>query len=111
MPGDAPSLVLMWAVEALAKNGTLAVIGVYSDASKTFPVGAAMEKNLTVKLGNCDHRKFIPPLLEAVRTGAIDPLQVLSQVEPMGSAIEAYEAFDLRAAGWIKVELEPRALH
>jgi threonine dehydrogenase-like Zn-dependent dehydrogenase len=106
-PGDGPSLVLEWAVKALCKNGTLAVIGVYPETVKTFPIGEAMEKNLTIKLGNCDHRKFIPPLLELVRSGAIDPLEVLSHEKPMSSVIDAYEHFDARDCGWIKVELRP----
>jgi threonine dehydrogenase-like Zn-dependent dehydrogenase len=110
-PGDAPSLALSWATTALCKNGTLAVIGVYPEASKRFPIGQAMNKNLTIKLGNCDHRKFIPPLLERVRTGAVDPVAILSQREPLSSAISAYEAFDAREQGWIKVELQPATLH
>ena len=110
VPGDAPSLVFDWAVQALAKAGTLAIIGVYPPTAKTFPIGQAMNKNLTLKMGNCDHRKYIPRLLELVRTGAVDPLQVLSNVEPMGRAIEAYRTFDVRTPGWIKVELEPQAL-
>src|SRR5919206_68406 len=52
-PGDAPSQVLQWAVESLAKAGTLSIIGVYPQTAKTFPIGAAMNKNLTIKMGNC----------------------------------------------------------
>ena len=29
-----------------------------------------MNKNLTLKMGNCNHRKYIPQLVELVRTGA-----------------------------------------
>jgi threonine dehydrogenase-like Zn-dependent dehydrogenase len=108
-PGDAPSQVLQWAVAALAKAGTLSIIGVYADASTTFPVGAAMNKNLTVKMGNCNHRRYAPHLVELVRTGAIDPTEILSHVEPLTEVIPAYESFDKRAAGWIKVELKPAA--
>lgn len=111
IPGDAPSLALQWAVASICKNGTLAVIGVYPESLKTFPVGEAMNKNLTIKMGNCDHRKFIPPLLELVRTGAVDPVAVLSHIRPIGDAIAAYETFDARAPGWIKVELQPEAVH
>ena len=107
-PGDAPSLVFDWAIEALAKAGTLSVIGVYGDVS-TFPIGDAMEKNLTVKMGNCNHRKYIPKLLELVRIGAIDPTEVLTQVEPISDVIEAYKQFDKRTHGWVKVMLEPVA--
>ena len=64
-PGDAPSQALLWAVEALAKAGTLSIIGVYPGKSRTFPVGEAMNKNLTVKMGNCNHRQYIPELLRA----------------------------------------------
>lgn len=108
-PGDAPSLVFDWAIEALAKAGTLSVIGVYGDVS-TFPIGDAMEKNLTIKMGNCNHRKYIPKLLELVRTGAIDPTEVLTQVEPISDVIEAYKQFDKRTPGWVKVMLEPEAV-
>jgi threonine dehydrogenase-like Zn-dependent dehydrogenase len=45
--GDAPSQVLQWAVEALAKAGTLAIIGVYPETMNRFPIGQAVEKNRT----------------------------------------------------------------
>lgn len=106
-PGDAPSQALEWAVEALAKAGTLSIIGVYSGDSKTFPIGAAMNKNLTINMGNCHHRKYIPRLIELVVSGRIDPTKVLTQVEPMSDVIEAFKAFDRRDSGWIKVELKP----
>lgn len=108
-PGDAPSQALEWAVEALAKAGTLAIIGVYPPTAKSFPIGAAMNKNLTIKLGNCNHRRYIPRLIDLVRTGAVDPAQVLTQREPLTDVIAAYKAFDLRQPGWIKVELTPTA--
>jgi threonine dehydrogenase-like Zn-dependent dehydrogenase len=106
-PGDAPSLALRWAVHCLAKAGTLSIIGVYPQTFHSFPIGMAMNKNLTVQMGNCPHRRYVPELVEMVRTGAIDPEQVLTQREPLTSAIEAYKAFDTRQPGWIKVELEP----
>jgi threonine dehydrogenase-like Zn-dependent dehydrogenase len=45
-----------------------------------------------------------------VRGGVIDPRQVLTQQEPLTSAIEAYKAFDTRQPGWVKVELAPETL-
>ena len=107
-PGDAPSLAVSWAVMALAKAGTLSVIGVYPPGSKMFPLGMAMNKNLTVKMGNCNHRAYLPLLLELVRAGAVDPSRLLSQRAPMSDAIEAYKEFDRRQPGWIKVELQPQ---
>ena len=95
-----PSQALEWAVEALAKAGTLSIIGVYPQTARFFPIGMAMNKNLTVNMGNCPHRNYLPMLVDMVRNGAIDPTNVLKEeVEPMSSVIEAYKAFDQPQAG------------
>lgn len=106
-PGDAPSMVLSWAVETVAKAGTISIIGVYGQNVKTFPIGKAMGKNLTLTMGNCNHRRYLPELIRLVRNGTLVPSEILTQIEPVTSAIEAYKAFDKRAHGWIKVKLEP----
>jgi len=50
-------------------------------------------------MSNCNHRKYIPMLVELVRAGTVDPLKILTQVEPLTHAVEAYKAFDLRKPG------------
>jgi threonine dehydrogenase-like Zn-dependent dehydrogenase len=107
--GDAPTQALDWAVEALCKAGQMAIIGVYPPTDRVFPIGKAMNKNLTIKTGNCNHRRYYATLIDLVRSGAVDPVNILTKVEPMQSAIEAYEAFDRRDPGWIKVELKSKA--
>lgn len=107
VPGDAPSQVVEWAVKGLAKAGTLSIIGVYPESGRFFPLGAATGKNLTVKMGDCNHRAYLPHLVALVATGVFDPATVLTQVEPLTHVIEAYKAFDRREAGWVKVKLEP----
>lgn len=106
-PGQAPSLALDWALQSVAKAGTLSVIGVYPETAHFFPWGEAMNRNLTIKAGNCPHRRYLPHLIELVSSGAVDPRVVLSQKVPFGSALDAYEKFDQRQEGWIKVELRP----
>lgn len=86
----------------------MAIIGVYPQTMNAFPIGQAMLKNLTIQMGNCNHRKYVPILVELVRSGVVDPMQVLSNVEPLTSVIEAYKAFDRREPGWIKVEIVPK---
>ncbi len=109
VPGDAPSQALEWAVKAVAKAGTIGIIGVYPPAATVFPIGQAMNKNLTVKAGNCNHRAHVPHLIELARIGAIDPVQILTKIEPLTEAIAAYQAFDKREPGWLKTELRPAA--
>jgi threonine dehydrogenase-like Zn-dependent dehydrogenase len=106
MPGDAPSQALRWAVEMVAKAGTIGIVGVYPPGYESFPLGAAMNRNLTIKAGNCNHRRYVPGLLSRIASGGADPTTIITQQEPMPSVIEAYEAFDRREPGWTKVALE-----
>ena len=66
-----------------------------------------MNEDLTIRMGNCNHRKYIPKLIELTRTGVIDPTRILTWREPLTDVIAAYQAFDKRQPGWIKVELQP----
>jgi len=107
--GNAPSEVLEWAVDCVAKGGTISIIGVYPPTDNHFPIGQAMNKNVTLRMGNANHRRYYDVLIEHVLAGRLDPADILTQVEPATGAIEAYKAFDERQPGWIKVELEPAA--
>jgi threonine dehydrogenase-like Zn-dependent dehydrogenase len=106
-PGSGPTQVAEWAVECVAKAGTVCLIGVYPPTVESFPIGAAMMKNLTIQMGNCNHRKYIPHLVELTRAGTVDPSDLITQIADTHDAIEAYEAFDQRRPGWLKVALDP----
>ncbi|HSU19144.1 MAG TPA: zinc-dependent alcohol dehydrogenase [Acidobacteriaceae bacterium] len=105
--GGAPTQALEWAVESVAKAGTLSIIGVYPPTLKNFPIGMAMNKNITLRTGNCNHRKYLPRLIELVRSGAMHPEQFFTQRVPVAAAIDAYRHFDQHEPGWLKVKLEP----
>ena len=61
--------------------------------------------NLTITTGNCNHRKYIPRLVELTRAGVVDPSALVTQVEDLVGAVDAYEQFDRRRPGWLKVAL------
>jgi threonine dehydrogenase-like Zn-dependent dehydrogenase len=105
-PGDAPSLALRWATQAVAKAGTVGIIGVYPPEHEAFPIGTAMNANLTLNMGNCNHRKYVPGLLSKIAGGHADPTTVLTEQESIPTAMAAYQAFDRRSPGWTKVTLE-----
>jgi threonine dehydrogenase-like Zn-dependent dehydrogenase len=107
--GDAPSQALQWAVASVAKAGTVSIIGVYPPGLKTFPIGEFMNKNLRMNAGNCHHRRYLPMLIELVRSGVFRTEQFLTQKEPIVSAIDAYHTFDNHQDGWLKVKLDPQA--
>jgi threonine dehydrogenase-like Zn-dependent dehydrogenase len=107
VPGDAPSQVSQWAAEAVAKAGTLGIIGVYPATFDSYPIGTVMNKNVTIKTGNCNHRRYQPDLLRLIATGSVDPALLLTGTEPMTDVLAAYREFDLREPGWLKVALTP----
>jgi threonine dehydrogenase-like Zn-dependent dehydrogenase len=105
-PGDAPTQAHTWAVETLAKAGTLGIIGVYPTSDTFFPIGTAMNRNFTINMGNGNHPRYIPKLLAMVESGVVKPEQMLTQHEPLRGVLGAYEEFDLRHPGWLKVALD-----
>lgn len=105
-----PALVQRWAVRALAKAGTLAIIGVYPEGDTSFPIGEAANRNLTIRMGNCNHRKYIPRLMQLVRSGTINPSALITQHEAMDSIVDAYQAFEEHRPGWLKITVTPHTI-
>ncbi|WP_206322824.1 hypothetical protein [Streptomyces sp. HNM0575] len=66
-----------------------------------------MNKNLTINMGNGNHPRYIPRLLDIVKSGLVDPQGVLTQHKPMRDVMAAYQEFDRRSPGWLKVALDP----
>lgn len=106
IPGSGPSQALDWAVKSVAKCGTVSIIGVYADASKKFLIGDAMNKNVIVRMGNCNHRAYFPKLLDWVQNKQVDLTDFISHKIPLDHAVDAYKHFDKREEGWLKVVLK-----
>jgi threonine dehydrogenase-like Zn-dependent dehydrogenase len=75
----------------------------------SFPIGKAKDKNLALKMGDCNHRPLRAGPGRIGAHGVIDPRSVLTKVEPLLSAIDAYKHFDRHEPGWLEVELAPQA--
>ncbi|MCP0914544.1 alcohol dehydrogenase catalytic domain-containing protein [Legionella sp. 27cVA30] len=106
IPGNAPSYTLREGVKLAAKCGTISIVGVYPPEFKVYPIGDAMNKNLRIVMGNCPHRAYIPKLLSLIEDKRIAPLHILTQKKPMDNILQAYQQFDARKEGWIKVALK-----
>lgn len=105
VPGNGPSQVLRWGVDAVAKAGIFSIIGVYTELLDSFPIGSAMEKNITVTMGNCNHKRYIPHFVELVEKRQIDLTPFLTQRLPFEEVVTAYKHFDKRDDQWLKVAL------
>lgn len=89
------------------KGGTVSVPGVYIGMIDKVPFGGAMNKGLTIKMGQTHVQRYTKPLLEKIEAGVIDPSFVITHRLPLEQAPAAYKTFRDKADGCIKVVLKP----
>lgn len=97
------------AIMCCRKGGTVSIPGVYGGFSDKFPLGALMNKGLTIKTGQTHVHKYVPKLLDLIRAGRIDPSFVVTHRLPLSQASEAYAMFREKRDGCVKVVLDPAA--
>ncbi|MDX2240744.1 MAG: zinc-dependent alcohol dehydrogenase [Leptolyngbyaceae cyanobacterium bins.302] len=106
METDRPN-VLRQAIVACRKGGTVSVPGVYTGFVDKMPMGAFMNKGLTMKTGQTHVHKYLQPLLEHVQRGDIDPSFIITHRLPLEEAPRGYEIFRNKQDNCIKVVLKP----
>jgi threonine dehydrogenase-like Zn-dependent dehydrogenase len=95
------------AIMACRNGGTISVIGVYGGFIDKFPMGAVMNRGLSIRAGQCHVHRYLRPLLERIRKGEIDPSFVISHRLPLDDAPRGYEMFKHKEDDCTKVVLTP----
>src|SRR3954463_2389265 len=95
------------AIMCCRKGGTVSIPGVYIGFPDKIPMGAAMNKALTFKMGQTHVQRYTGPLLEKVVSGAIDPSFVITHEVPLEKGPEMYKTFRDKKDHCIKVVLKP----
>ncbi len=108
LESDRP-LVLREAILACKKGGTVSVPGVYGGFDDKIPLGAFMNKGLTLKTGQTHMMRYMAPLLARIQNGEIDPSFVISHKLPIDQAPHAYRMFRDKQDHCTKVVLDPWA--
>ncbi len=106
MGTDRPN-VLRQCIQACRKGGHISVPGVYGGFADKVPLGAFVNKGLTMKSGQTHVQRYTQPLLDLISEGKIDPSFVVTHKLPLDSAPQAYETFKQKEDGCIKVVLKP----
>ena len=97
------------AIDMVRRGGTVSLSGVYGGAMDPMPLLQMFDKQLTVKMGQANVRSWVDDLLPLV-TGDGDPLGVddlATHRLPLDEAPQAYETFQKKQDGAIKIVLEP----
>jgi threonine dehydrogenase-like Zn-dependent dehydrogenase len=105
METDRP-IALREAIMACRPGGTVSVIGVYAGLIDHFPVGALMNKSLTVRTGQCHVHRYMRPLLDRIMTGEIDPTFVITHTMRLEDAPLGYEIFSNKEDNCEKIVLK-----
>lgn len=66
---DETAQAFAWSIAAAATSGTVAVLCFHPGQVRHFPLEAALRKNLTLRMGTCHHRKYLPRLIEKFQGG------------------------------------------
>ena len=96
-------------IECCRKGGTVSIAGVYGGVADKIPLGALMNKGLTIKSGQTHVHRYVPELLDHIRSGRIDPGFVVTHRLPLTEAPHAYHLFREKRDGCVKVVLDPAA--
>jgi threonine dehydrogenase-like Zn-dependent dehydrogenase len=100
-------MVLRQAIIACRKGGTVSVPGVYGGFIDKVPMGAIVNKGLTLKSGQTHVHRYLHPLLERIQNRDIDPSFIISHRLPLEQAPHAYEIFKNKKENCTKVVLKP----
>ncbi|MCW2948065.1 MAG: glutathione-dependent formaldehyde dehydrogenase [Actinoallomurus sp.] len=95
------------AIRACRNGGIVSVIGAYGGLVDKFPMGALMNRSLTVRGAQCHVQRYLRPLLDRIRNGSIDPSFVISHRMRLDEAPRGYEMFRNKEDECLKVVLTP----
>ena len=98
---------LKQAILAVRKGGRLSVPGVYGGMTDKFPLGALMEKGISVKTGQTHVQKYTNKLLGMIADKKIDTTFLISHRLPLEQAADGYANFKNRQDDYTKVVLKP----
>ncbi|HWW64798.1 MAG TPA: zinc-dependent alcohol dehydrogenase [Sphingomonadaceae bacterium] len=95
------------AIIACRKGGRISMPAVYGGFVDKFPLGALMEKGLTLKTGQTHVQRYLPALLAAILDGDIDTTFLISHHLPLEEGPEGYRMFHDKQNEVTKVVLKP----
>ena len=101
-------VALHQAMGCVRRGGTLSISGVYGGPFPMFPLGDLFDKQVTLRMGQANVRRWVDDIMPLLTDA--DPLGIDDLVThelPLDQAPYAYEIFQKKEDGCIKVVLEP----
>jgi threonine dehydrogenase-like Zn-dependent dehydrogenase len=102
---------LLLAIDAVRRGGSVSLSGVYAGVADPMPMMTLFDKQVTLRMGQCNVLSWRDELVPLVEDPA-DPLgteDLVTHRVPLERAPEMYEIFQKKQEGCIKVVLKPGA--
>jgi threonine dehydrogenase-like Zn-dependent dehydrogenase len=99
---------LQTAIQAVRRGGTISLTGVYGGMLDPLPLMVMFDKQVQIRMGPADMRRWTDFIMPLLIEG--DPLEVdgfATHHLPLDAAPEAYDAFQRKLDGTVKVLLRP----
>jgi len=100
-------IALREAIMSVRSGGTVSIMGVYGGLMDKFPIGAVMNRGLTIRSGQCHVHRYLRPLLQRIEDGEIDPSFIVTHRMKLSDAPKGYELFKHKQDDCLKVVLSP----
>jgi len=98
-------LAVREAIMACRSGGIVSILGVYAGFADKFPLGALMNRGLTIRTGQCHVHRYMRSLLGRIERGELDPSFVVSHHLNLDDAPRAYDMFMNKQDDVMKVVL------
>nr|BFE58196.1 zinc-dependent alcohol dehydrogenase [Dactylosporangium thailandense] len=100
---------LQLAIDTVRRGGTISISGVYGGTADPLPMMVLFDKQIQLRMGQANVKRWVDDIMPLL-TGDGDPLGVESFAThrvPLANAPAAYEAFQAKRDGTLKVLLKP----
>jgi threonine dehydrogenase-like Zn-dependent dehydrogenase len=99
--------VLRQAIQCCRNFGVVSIVGVYGGLLDNVPMGSAINRGLTFRMGQTPVQRYLPSLLERIEKGEIDPSFVITHRATLEDGPALYKTFRDKQDGCIKVVMKP----
>lgn len=95
------------AILACRKGGTVFVLGVFVGLVDKFPLGAVMNKGLTLRSAQQHGEQFIPMLLERMVRGELKTAHLMTHPMSLDEGARGYDLFKNKKDGCVRAVFKP----
>jgi threonine dehydrogenase-like Zn-dependent dehydrogenase len=95
------------AIELARPGAVVSIAGYHTETAYAFPIHTAYRKNLTMKIGRCNARRYMTELLPLVAERKVELTDIVTHTLPLSEGVRGYEAFANHRESALKVVLKP----